>query len=86
MSFDPEPFVEHCRDENAREEGLIAERARLALAEAKRLALAIKASDPGITGVILFGSLAQGRPARLDSSDHGSLLRELGWPSVAAPR
>lgn len=63
------------------EEALIAERARQALEEAKRLALAIRAADQDVLGVILFGSLAEG-PRRIDfdidlALEGGDLYRAL---------
>jgi predicted nucleotidyltransferase len=82
MSFDPEPFVRHYREANAREEALIAERAARALDEAKRLAREIRAADQGVRGVILFGSLAEGGPRRIDfdidlALEGGDLYRAL---------
>ena len=66
MNFDPRPFAEHYRASNEAELRAIAERADAALEEARQLAQRIRQADPGVRAVILFGSLAEEGPRRLD--------------------
>lgn len=82
MSFDPRPFAEGIRRENAAEEEKIRERAFLAKEEALRLAITIRERDSAIRSVFLFGSLAHGQPRRLDfdidlALEGGDLYRAL---------
>ena len=66
MNFDPRPFAAHYRASNEAELQAIAERADAALEEARQLAQRIRQADPGVRAVILFGSLAEEGPRRLD--------------------
>lgn len=63
--FDPAPFAAAWRRQNERERRLIEERSTEARSEAERLAAAF-ADDAGATGVILFGSVAEGTVRNLD--------------------
>jgi predicted nucleotidyltransferase len=62
--FDPTPYAEGLRQRHQAEVAAIRASAELAIAEARRLALAIGAKDPQVRRVVLFGSLAQGGPRR----------------------
>jgi predicted nucleotidyltransferase len=66
MSFDPRPYIAYYKSKNEEEERLIRARAADALHEARRLAREIRAADPTVRAVILFGSLAEEGPRRLD--------------------
>lgn len=66
MIFDPEPYAEGIRRLNQIEKERIRLRAVEARAEAARLAEILKRQDGDIREIILFGSLAEGEPARLD--------------------
>ena len=66
MNFDPRPFAAHFRARNEAELQAAHTRADAALKEARRLALRIRQADPGVRAVILFGSLAEEGPRRLD--------------------
>ena len=66
MKFDATPYAEGIKRLNALERESIRLRATEARQEAARLAAAFKAADPDIRAVILFGSLAEGEPTRLD--------------------
>jgi predicted nucleotidyltransferase len=66
MKFDPRPFAAHYRASNEAELQAIRTRADAARIEAQRLALAIHKADPHVRAVLLFGSLAEGGPRRLD--------------------
>jgi predicted nucleotidyltransferase len=66
MSFDPERYAAGLRRCNDRERARIEGRRLEALAEASRLAAALRSSDPTIGRVILFGSVAKGQPSRED--------------------
>ena len=66
MSFDPRPIAAHYRARNEAELQAIRERADAARKEAHRIALRIRQADPGVRAVILFGSLAEDGPRRLD--------------------
>jgi len=65
MSFDPERYAAGIRLANEREREAIAERLRRALTEARRLAEALKAVDPALRAVYLFGSVAEGTASRI---------------------
>lgn len=82
MKFDPRPFAEHYRTENEVELRAIRERASAALSEARDLAGRILKDDPGVRAVILFGSLAEEGPRRMEfdidlALDGGDLSRAL---------
>ena len=82
MPFDPRPFVAHHRAEAEAERKAIQERAALALEEAHRIAKSIESGDPAVRRVILFGSLAEAGPRRLDFDidlclDGGDLYRAM---------
>jgi predicted nucleotidyltransferase len=66
VSFDARPFIEHHRAMNEAELQGIRERASAALEEARQLAVRIRQADPEVRAVILFGSLAEEGPRRLD--------------------
>jgi predicted nucleotidyltransferase len=66
VSFDAPPFIEHYRALNEAALLAIRERASVALEEARQLALRIRQADPQVRAVILFGSLAEEGPRRLD--------------------
>lgn len=62
--FDPTPYAEGLKRRHQTEVEAIRALAELALAESRRLALAIAAKDPQVRRVVLFGSLAEGGPRR----------------------
>jgi predicted nucleotidyltransferase len=64
LTFDPEPYAAGIRAANEAERDRIRARLALARAEARRLAATMAAADPGIRRVLLFGSVATGRPSR----------------------
>jgi predicted nucleotidyltransferase len=66
MSFDPRPFAEHYKKANAAELRVIQDRANQARKEARHLAELIVAGDPDVREIVLFGSLAEEGPRRLD--------------------
>jgi predicted nucleotidyltransferase len=66
MRFDLRPYVEHYRRENEKERLAISTRVATAMVEARRMAEEILAADPEARAVILFGSLAEGGPRRID--------------------
>ena len=66
MNFDPRPYIAYYKSKNEEEERAIRARAADALKEARRLAREIRAADPTVRAVILFGSLAEEGPRRLD--------------------
>lgn len=65
MKFDPTPYAEGIRRLNAKEQREIDKRAGLAVSEAKRVAKLIGDSDVDIACIYLFGSLAEGKPKKL---------------------
>jgi predicted nucleotidyltransferase len=82
MSFDPRPIAAHYRARNEAELQAIRKRADAARKEARRIALRIRRADPGVRAVILFGSLAEEGPRRLDfdidlALDGGDVYRAL---------
>lgn len=64
--FDPAPYAEGIRELNRREAERIEARLARARDEAERLAKKIAEADDRVTRVILFGSVATGRPSRED--------------------
>lgn len=64
--FNPRPFVEHYKEQNRQELMVIGQRAEAARHEARALAERILQEDAEVRAVILFGSLAEGEPRRLD--------------------
>ncbi|MEW6756310.1 MAG: nucleotidyltransferase domain-containing protein [Candidatus Latescibacterota bacterium] len=64
MTFDPKPYAEGLKRARQARTERIRQQAEMALEEARRLAAAIGARDPGVRRVILFGSLAEGTPRR----------------------
>jgi hypothetical protein len=66
MNFDPGPYIAYYNARNEEERRAIRARAGEALKEARRLAGEIKSADPEVHAVILFGSLAEEGPRRLD--------------------
>ena len=66
MSFDPRPIAAHFRARNEAELRQIHKRADAARKEAHRIARRIRQADPEVHAVILFGSLAEEGPRRLD--------------------
>lgn len=66
MKFDPGPFVERILARNEEERIAIRARAERALQEAGILAERILQADPDVKAVILFGSLAESGPKRLE--------------------
>jgi len=66
MSFDPRPIAAYYRARNEAELRAIHKRAEAARKEAHRIALSIRQADPKVRAVILFGSLAEEGPRRLD--------------------
>jgi len=66
VKFDPAPYADGLRKLNEIEHRRIRDRVQLAHAEASRLAEAIKAADPQVRAVYLFGSLAEGEPTNLN--------------------
>ncbi|MCF7929638.1 MAG: nucleotidyltransferase domain-containing protein [Spirochaetales bacterium] len=57
--FDPTPFIAYHREQNKREQELIEQLVEEAKREARRLAGRL-VREAGVSGVILFGSLAEG--------------------------
>jgi predicted nucleotidyltransferase len=66
MNFDPRPYIDYYNAKNEEEWREIRARAEEAVKEARRLAREIRAADPTVRAVILFGSLAEEGPRRLD--------------------
>ncbi len=66
MNFDPRPYIAYYNAKNEEERRAIRARAEEALREAHRLAQGIQQADPQVRAVILFGSLAEEGPRRLD--------------------
>jgi predicted nucleotidyltransferase len=66
MNFDPGPYIAYYNAKNEEERRAILARAEEALKEARRLAREIRHTDPEVRAVILFGSLAEEGPQRLD--------------------
>ncbi|MGA2480298.1 MAG: nucleotidyltransferase domain-containing protein [Spirochaetia bacterium] len=66
MNFDPRPYIDYYNAKNEKEWREIRARAEEAVKEARRLAREIKRADPAVREVILFGSLAEEGPRRLD--------------------
>ena len=64
--FDPTPYAEGIRELNRREAERIEARLARARDEAERLAKRIAEADDRVARVILFGSVATGRPSRED--------------------
>lgn len=89
MSFDPRPYISGLRRRNDEEQREIAERARVAVGEAKRVADAIIQRDLDVRRVFLFGSLASGSPRHLDfdidlALDGGNVLDALDITELSA--
>ena len=61
--FDAEPYAEGIRELNRLEAERIGHRLEIAKAEALRLAEAIAAADPAVRRILLFGSVASGKPS-----------------------
>ena len=88
-TFDPSVYSFGLRRANAREHERIARRSRSAHRAAIELARAIGAHDRGVRAVYLFGSLADGRPRRLDfdidlALDGGDLYRAMELAEASA--
>jgi predicted nucleotidyltransferase len=66
MEFDPEPFAKAMRQRNEAEKLAMAEKREQAVAEARRLAVLIKAKVAGVEKVILFGSVAENSVRSVD--------------------
>jgi len=66
MSFDPRPYVDGILARNEAERAAVRSRTESAMREARLLAEGILRADPDVKAVILFGSLAEGGPKRLD--------------------
>lgn len=66
MSFDPKPYAERIKAENAAEGERLKARSLLALREAERLSMMIRKADPSVRRIFLFGSLAEGIPRNPD--------------------
>ena len=66
MPFDPIAAAKRMRSQNRREEIEIERRATEAIEIARNLALDIGSQVFGVKRVVLFGSLAEGVPRRLD--------------------
>ncbi|MDP3177589.1 MAG: nucleotidyltransferase domain-containing protein [Spirochaetaceae bacterium] len=64
MIFDPAPYAAGIMRENERELARIRARLETSRAEAQRLSRAIKAADPAVRRVFLFGSAARGDACR----------------------
>lgn len=65
-SFDPAPYREGLKRRRARYEQALEERIREAHAFLKELVEAFRTIDPDVQKIVLFGSLAWGKPKRLD--------------------
>jgi predicted nucleotidyltransferase len=66
MNFDPETYAAGISELNRKEGKRIVRRLEAALEEAERLARAISAADTKVRRVLLFGSVASGKPSRED--------------------
>lgn len=66
MNFDPRPYIEGIKRANKAEQAEIERRAHGARREAGLLAARIAECDRAVHRVLLFGSLAQACPTRLD--------------------
>ena len=66
MPFNPEAAAARVRTRNKREEIEIKRRSTIAIEKARNIALEIGARDIEVKRVVLFGSLAEGVPRRLD--------------------